>query len=146
MNKDKMLKLNLQHFAETTTYDFKKVSVIVAGIIITGFMDGESISTEKNEDDVTTHVGAGGDVTFSESSDQTGTITLTLKSTSSSLPFLKQLRESKRLFATQIVDSNNQTFRVGGNECRIVKAPARNWGNEVTGVEVAIVVADYKES
>jgi hypothetical protein len=130
----------------TTTYDFKKVSVIVDGVIITGFMDGESIAAEKSEDDVTVHVGAGGDVTYSESSNETGTITLTLKSTSSSLPYLKQLRDSKALFATQIVDSNNNTYRVGGNECRIVKAPARNWGNEVTGVELAISVADYKEA
>lgn len=131
---------------ETTTYDFKKVSVIVDGVIITGFMDGESIETEKNEDDVAAHVGAAGDVTFSETNDNTGTITLTLKQTSSSLPFLQSLRNSKRLFQTQIVDANNSEFRAGGSECRIVKPPSRTWGNEVTGTEWAIYVADYKES
>jgi hypothetical protein len=147
MNKDKLLKLNLQYFAgQTTTYDFKKVSVIVDGVIITGYMDGESIATEKNEDDVGVHVGAAGDVTFSDTNDDTGTITLTLKQTSSSLPFLKQLRDSKRIFPTQIVDANDQTFRGGGTECRIVKAPSRTWGNEVSGVEVGIAVADYKEA
>ncbi|RYI25199.1 DUF3277 family protein [Bacillus infantis] len=130
----------------TTTYDFKKVSVILDGVIVTGYMDGESISVEKNEDDVTTHVGAAGDVTFSETNDNTAVITLTLKQTSSSVPFLKTLRDSKRIFPTQIVDSNNSTFRAGGSECRIVKAPARSWGNEVTGVEYSIAVADYKES
>ncbi|MBU5214355.1 DUF3277 family protein [Bacillus sp. Gen3] len=131
---------------QTTTYDFKKVSVIVDGVIITGFMDGESIASEKNEDDVTAHVGAGGDVTFSETNDDTGTITLTLKSTSSSLPYLQSLRKAKKLFSTQVVDSNNQTYRCGGNECRIVKMPPRNWGNEVTGVEIGILVADFKEA
>ena len=74
----------------TTTYDFKKVSVIINGVFITGFMDGEPIQVEKNEDDVIPHVGAGGDVTYAESADQTGTITITLKQTSSSLPFLRQ--------------------------------------------------------
>lgn len=146
MNQNNWLKLNLQHFAETTTYDFKKVSVIVDGSIITGFMDGESIAVEKNEDDVTAHVGAAGDVTFSDTNDNTATITLTLKQTSSSLPVLDALRKSKALFATQIVDSNNNTFRAGGSDCRIVKAPARTWGNEVTGVEVQIYVADYQEA
>lgn len=146
MNEKKLLNLDLQFFGETTTYDFKKVTVIVDGVIITGFMDGDSIAAEKNEDDVNTHVGAGGDVTFSESNNNTGTITLTLKSTSSSLPFLKQLRDSKRIFPTQIVDANDQTYRVGGNECRVVRTPGRNWGSEVTGVEVSIVVADYKEA
>lgn len=129
-----------------TTYDFKKVSVVVDGVIITGYMDGDSIAVEKNEDDITTHVGAGGDVTFSEQNDDTATITLTLKQTSSSLPFLRDLRKSKRIFPTQIVDSNNDTFRCGGNECRILRAPSRNFGNEVTGVEVQIVVADYDEA
>lgn len=130
----------------TTTYDFKKVSVIVDGVFIVGFMDGEPIQVEKNEDDITPHVGAGGDVTYAESADQTGTITLTLKQTSASLPFLQRLRKSKRIFPIQIVDSNTNTYRVGGSEARIVKMPNRSWGNEVQGVEVQIHVADLTEA
>jgi hypothetical protein len=130
----------------TTTYDFKKVSVIVDGVYITGFMDGEVIQVEKNEDDVIPHVGAGGDVTYAESADQTGTITITLKQTSSSLPFLQQLRKSKRIFPIQIVDSNTNAYRVGGSEARILKMPNRSWGNEVQGVEVQIHVADLTEA
>lgn len=130
----------------TTSYDFKKVSVIVDGVIITGYMDGESISVEKNEDDITPHVGAGGDVTFAESNDNTATITLTLKSTSASLPFLDQLRRSKRIFPARIVDANGNQVRCGGTECRVMRPPSRSWGNEVTGVEVPIYVADYKET
>lgn len=129
-----------------TTYDFKKVSVIVDGVFIVGFMDGEPIQVEKNEDDITPHVGAGGDVTYAESADQTGTITLTLKQTSASLPFLQQLRKSKRIFPIQIVDSNTNTYRVGGSEARIVKMPSRSWGAEVQGVEVQIHVADLTEA
>ena len=130
----------------TTTYDFKKVSVIVDGVFIVGFMDGEPIQVEKNEDDITPHVGAGGDVTYAESADQTGTITLTLKQTSASLPFLQQLRKSKRIFPIQIVDSNTNTYRVSGSEARIVKMPSRSWGAEVQGVEVQIHVADLTEA
>lgn len=130
----------------TTTYDFKKVSVIVNGVYITGFMDGEVIQVEKNEDDVIPHVGAGGDVTYAESADKTGTITLTLKQNSASLPFLQQLRKSKRIFPIQIVDSNTNKYRVGGREARILKMPNRSWGNEVQGVEVQIHVADLTEA
>lgn len=130
----------------TTTYDFKKVSVIVDGTFIVGFMDGEPIQVEKNEDDITPHVGAGGDVTYAESADQTGTITLTLKQTSASLPFLQQLRKSKKIFPIQIIDSNNGTYRAGGSEARIVKMPSRSWGAEVQGVEVQIHVADLTEA
>lgn len=131
---------------EITSFDFKKVSVIVAGTFITGYMDGEAIQSAQNEDDVTPHVGAGGDVTFSETNDETGIITLNLKSTSSSIPILKALRDSKETFPISIVDSNDNSFRAGGNECRIVKPPERTWGPEVTGLEWQIYVADYKES
>jgi hypothetical protein len=130
---------------QTTTYDFKKVSVIANGFIVTGYMDGESISVEKNSDDVSAHVGAAGDVTFSETNDQTATITLTLKQTSPSVPLIDSLRKSKTLFPIQIVDSNN-TFRCGGTESRVLRAPTRSWGNEVTGIEVQILVADYQEA
>ncbi|WP_446662951.1 phage structural protein [Geobacillus sp. CCR] len=129
-----------------TTYDFQRVSVIVKGAYITGFMDGEVIKVEKNEDDVTPHVGADGGVTYAESADQTGTVTLTLKQTSASLPFLQQLRKSKEIFPIQIVDNNTNAYRVGGSQARIVKMPDRSWGNEVQGVEVQIHVADLTEA
>ncbi|MBA2878052.1 hypothetical protein HNR63_001106 [Anoxybacillus kamchatkensis] len=131
---------------KTKTYDFKKVSVIVNGVFIAGFMDGEPISVEKNEDDIIPHVGADGDVTYAESADKTGTITLTLKQTSASLPFLQNLRKSKKIFSIQIVDINNGAYRAGGTEARIMKMPSRSWGTEVQGVEVQIHVADLTEA
>jgi len=129
-----------------TTYDFKKVSTIVNGVYITGYMDGEPIQVEKNEDDVTAHVGADGGVTYAESADRTGTITLTLKQTSASLPYLQQLRKSKKIFPIQIIDNNTRAYRTGGSQARIIKMPSRSWGNEVQGVEVQIHVADLTEA
>lgn len=126
-------------------FDFKKVSTVVDGVIITGWMDGEVISVEKNEDDITPHVGADGEVTYAESADQTGVITLTLKQTSSSLPYLQQLRKSKKIFPIQILDVNSRAYKTGGTEARIVRMPSRSYGNEVQGVEVQIHVANLKE-
>lgn len=125
------------------TYDFKKVSVIVDGQYIVGFMDGTVITCEKNEDNIIPHVGADGEVTFAESADNTGTITLTLKQTSSSLPFLQRLATQKREFAAQVIDANGN-FKAGGTQCRILKTPSREFGSEVSGVEVQIYVADYQ--
>lgn len=126
-------------------HNFKNTIAIVDGMIITGFMDGESIATEKNEDEVSVHVGAGGDVTFNESNDDTGTVTLTLKQDSSSAPLLDSLRKSKKTFPIEINDTANNV-RVSGSRCRFVKPPARAYGPEVTGLEYAIHVADYKEA
>ncbi|MEH6943387.1 phage structural protein [Bacillus sp. JJ722] len=129
----------------TTNYDFKKVSTIVAGFIITGYMDGEPISVEKNEDDVFPHVGADGEVTYAEGADDTGIITLSLKQTSAVLPQLQELRKSKKIFPISILDSNTRTYKTGGTEARILKMPARTYGTEVQGVEVQIHVAHLKE-
>ena len=126
-----------------TTYDPKKVSLIVDGQYIVGFHDGTFLAAEKNEDNVTPHIGAQGDVTYSESADNTGTITFTVKQNSSSLQFLQRLSKRKSQFAAQIIDANDGKFKAGGTQCRILKTPGREFGAEVAGVEVQIYVADY---
>lgn len=125
------------------TFDPKKTSVIVDGKFITGFMDGTFIVSEKNEDNVIAHVGSQGDVTYTESADDTGMITLTLKQTSTSLPILQKLAKEKRSFAANVVDANDGKFKSGGTQCRILKTPSREFGSEVSGVEVQIHVSDY---
>lgn len=125
------------------SYDPKKVSVIVDGLFMVGFMDGTFVNCEKNEDNVIPHVGAHGDVTFAESADNTATITITLKHTSSSLAHLRKLSKEKRNFPVQVIDANDSKFKAGGNECRILKTPTQEFGAEVSGVEVPIYVADY---
>lgn len=125
------------------TYDPKKVSAIIDGTFIVGFMDGTFVGAEKNEDNITPHIGAQGDVTFSESADDTGTITITIKQNSSSLPFLQGLAKEKRQFAAQIIDANTGNFKAGGTQCRILKTPSREFGSEIAGVEISIYVADY---
>lgn len=127
-----------------TTHNFKNTIVIIDGVIITGFTDGDAISTSKNEDDVTAHVGAGGDVTFNESNDPTGTVTITLKQDSSSVPILDALHKSKKMFSVEVNDTGNGK-RISGSECRFSKTPDASWGNEVTGREYTILVADFKE-
>lgn len=130
----------------TTTYDFKNVTVTMAGFIVTGYMDGEPISVEKNEDDVIPHVGADGEVTYSESADQTGMITITLKQTSPVLKQIQSLRKSKEAFDISIVDNNSGKYQVGGTEARIIRMPSRSFGTEVSGVELQIHVAKLQEA
>src|SRR4051812_34676996 len=84
------------------SYDFKKVSLIVDGSFITGFMDGSPIKAEKNADNVTPHVGAAGETTYAENGDNTGMITVTVKAGSASLPKLVSLATGKREFSTSI--------------------------------------------
>lgn len=125
-------------------FDFKSTSVIVNGKFLTGFMDGTAIQAEKNEDNKIPHIGAGGDVTFSNSADNTGTITVTLKQTSPSLRDLITLSKNKTLlFPVQVIDANTNKLRCGGTKAVILKTPSIEWGSEVSGVEVQFYIADY---
>lgn len=123
-------------------YDFKKVSLIIDGHYVSGWMDGSVLSVAKNADNTIPHVGADGSVTFSNSNDKTQTITATIKQSSASLPVIVALAKGKKEFPAQIVDANTNAVRAGGTQCRILKEPDINWGAEISGVEIQIFVAD----
>ncbi len=126
------------------TFNFKNTTVIVGGIILTGYMDGTPIEAEKNEDTFSQHVGADGTVTYNESADETGTFTFSLKQDSSVLTLLERLRKSKEPFDV-LINDNKLGKRVSGTDCRFQKNAAFSRGAEVEGVEYTILAATYKE-
>ena len=127
----------------TTVYDPKKVTVIYDGMVITGFADDSMIEAEKNEDNIMPHVGVLGEVSVAINADNTGTVTLSLASTS---PFIKILAEKARantVAPLSIVDMNENGVNVGGTEAMIIKSPNVTIGKEVESQEVQFFVADY---
>lgn len=107
-----------------TTYDPKKVNVIVGGRVITGFASDGVVTLAKSEDSVTPSVGAKGDVAYSENANESGTVSLTLMSTSSSLPYLRDLEAKRRAVNVSITDANDDTaFTMNEDNCRITKMP-----------------------
>ena len=76
---------------EVASYDPKKVNLVMNGKIITGFASDSMITIARNEDTVTTQVGVKGDVAYNENANESGTITVTLMGTSSSLPYVRSL-------------------------------------------------------
>lgn len=107
-----------------TTYDPKKVNVIVGGRVITGFASDGVVTLAKSEDGVTPSVGAKGDVAYSENANESGTVSLTLMSTSSSLPYLRELEAKRRAINVSITDANDDTaFTMNEDNCRITKMP-----------------------
>lgn len=60
-------------------YDSKEVSIVFAGIPITGgFADGEFCRIEQSEQDFLTEIGTDGEVTRSKSNNQHAAVTITL--------------------------------------------------------------------
>ena len=124
-----------------TTYDPKKVNVIVGGRVITGFASDGVVTLAKSEDSVTPSVGAKGDVTYSENANESGTVSLALMSTSSSLSYLRDLEAKRRAVNVSITDANDDTaFTMNEDNCRITKMPDVARQKEQATVTVTIFV------
>lgn len=126
---------------EIASYDPKKVNVIVNGVAITGFSSDGVITITRNEDIVTTHVGAQGDVAYSENANESGNIAMTLMGTSSSLPYLRNLAVKRTALSVMISDVNDATaVNVAEEKCRLLKPPDITRAKEVGTETVNIFV------
>lgn len=107
-----------------TTYDPQKVNVIVDGRVITGFASDGVVTLTRNSDSVTPAVGAKGDVAYSENADETGTVAITLMSTSASLSYLRVLEAKRKMVTVSVQDVNdNDAFVMSCDNCRVLKMP-----------------------
>ena len=130
-----------------TTYDPTKVSLVVNGRMITGFATDSMITVARNEDMVTTAVGVQGDVTYNENANESGTMTVTLSGTSSSLPFLRDLALRRKPFSVLLVDANDDSnVYVSGDRSRITRPPDLTRAKEIGSETVTIFVPslEYK--
>ena len=124
-----------------TTYDPQKVNVIVDGRVITGFASDGVVTLTRNSDSVTPAVGAKGDVAYSVNADETGTVAITLMSTSASLSYLRGLEAKRKMVTVSVQDVNdNDAFVMSCDNCRVLKMPDANRAKEQGTVTVNIYV------
>ena len=130
---------------DVTSYDPKKVNVAVDGAIITGNASDSMITATKNEDAVTTEVGCKGDVVYSENANESGTITITLQGTSSSLPRLRSLASSRKQISVTVSDANDSDdISITAQKCRVVKMPDVSRGKTSGNVTISIFVPNLQ--
>lgn len=113
------------------TYDPKNINVIVGGVVLTGVAENTFVTAERMEDSFTEYVGAKGEVAMSETSNDTGEITVTLANTSPSVRYLNGLANRKgqaAIVPVQIVDLNDNTI-ISATEAR-VRRPANYEGSK----------------
>ena len=130
---------------DVTSYDPKKVNVAVDGAMITGYASDSMITATKNEDAVTTEVGCKGDVVYSENANESGTITITLQGTSSSLPRLRSLASSRKQISVTVSDANDSDdISITAQKCRVVKMPDVSRGKTSGNVTISIFVPNLQ--
>ncbi len=122
-----------------TNYDPRKVSVVVDGRIVTGFADSSMITIARSEDIVSTSVGTQGDVVYSESANRSGTLTMSLQSTSASLVWLKNIAKSRKEISVVITDASQTPAEVtNASRCRITRIPDNKKEKTAGSVDVTI--------
>ena len=126
---------------EVASYDPKKVNLVMNGKIITGFASDSMITIARNEDTVTTQVGVKGDVAYNENANESGTITVTLMGTSSSLPYVRSLALKRKEVSVMIVDANDSaSVNVAEEHCRVIKTTDITRAKEIGSESVSIFV------
>ena len=126
---------------EVASYDPKKVNLVMNGKIITGFASDSMITIARNEDTVTTKVGVKGDVAYNENANESGSITVTLMGTSSSLENVRSLALKRKEVSVMIVDANDSaSVNVAEERCRVIKPPDITRAKEIGSESVSIFV------
>lgn len=122
-----------------TNYDPAKVSVVVSGLVITGFAESSVVTVARNEDIVTPTVGSQGDVVYSENANQSATITMVLQSTSASVYKLRQMARNRQEVDVVISDvSNDGGELLSAVRCRITKVPDSKKEKVVSSLDITI--------
>ncbi|ASS66376.1 MULTISPECIES: phage protein [unclassified Paenibacillus] len=128
---------------EGTTYDAKDVSVIAAGVYLTGFAE-DLVSVAKDEENWTTTVGAQGDVVRSRVNNSLSTITLTLQATSPSVAYLDGLANSGKLFPVSVAYNGTPKETASASQAYVKKPADREYGSESGEREFEIQCLDMQ--
>ena len=128
--------------ANITQYNAKDCVITVNNTYITGLGE-DMVSGEKDEENISTQVGAQGDVVVNEVNNDLGTITLTVQGTSPQKKFLLDLCKTKEMFSIWV---NNKSIgeRMGGSKAMMKKTPTLEQGAELADREFEMQVFDFQ--
>ena len=122
-------------------FDPEKISLIVAGAKVTGYADGSKVSAEHNKDAVTPTTGIQGDTVYALNADRSGTIKFTLFGSSASPVRLRRLAQDRAQVAVTLRNANDDGgFIISHQDCRILKVPKFEGGDDSGSIEVSIYV------
>lgn len=126
------------------TYDPSKVTLVIAGNIISGFHDGSFIQVSRDEDTWLRTVGADGRVARARNLNKMGIVTFTLQQGSPSNSICSALANTDDLTgvppgAFQIIDQNGTT-NLSGDETFFLKPADVEFAKEVSGRQWSLCV------
>lgn len=128
-------------------YSASRVIVIVGGVIVTGFGEGDFITATYDEDRYMTKAGADGEVGVAENTNMMGTVEITVSSTSAANGQLSELfnlgiRGSKfKTVPVRVTDLSGNSV-IEASNAWIKTPPDFTYGKEITERVWTLGVAD----
>jgi len=136
-----------------TTYDPTKLTVIVGGVIVSGFIDGDFITAKRDEDLYMKRVGADGHVARARNGNKSGSIEIKLLQSSPAVNELSALValdnflfDGDILIPIQIVSPGDGAELVVSTQSWLKSAPEIVFGKEVGERSFIFDCADLKLS
>jgi hypothetical protein len=121
------------------TYDPEKVSVIIGGLTMSGFADGDFVKIAPQDADLyKIHVGAHGEMARTKNSNKVGFVTFTLKATSPSNKILDAMKNSPTPVPVMVKDSSDSAFIASAANGWVNKQPEVSRGSEEAKIEWVI--------
>ncbi len=126
------------------TYDPQKLTLVIAGNIISGWGEGSFVTVSRDEDTWLAVVGSDGRVARARNANKKGIITFTLLQTAPSNNVCSSLHNLDELTgvpagAAQLIDQLGGTV-ISGDECFFLKPAEVEYDKEITGREWTLVV------
>ena len=132
--------------AKPDYYDPKKVQLVIAGLTITGFADGDKIKAEPvTKEDMKSFVGIDGDVVFAKVNDDRYTVTFTLYEESPSNKVLGAMSKVPTSFPVMIKNTSAGKYLGGGTGSRIMDKPSITFGTDSPKREWKVLVPNYSD-
>lgn len=132
------------------TYDFSQSVIIVDGIILSNFSDGDCVIVRASEDYYTTRVGTDGGVARARNSNRMGEFEFRLLQTSGSNDFLSALinindlaNGGNKSFAISVTDLSGRSGAVA-TQCWIKTIPEMILGQEISERVWVFTAADLR--
>jgi len=136
-----------------TTYDPTKLTVIVGGVIVSGFIDGDFITAKRDEDLYMKRVGADGHVARARNGNKSGSIEIKLLQSSPAVNELSELValdnflfDGDILIPIQIVSPGDGAELVVSTQSWLKTPPEIVFGKEVGERSFLFDCADLKLS
>lgn len=139
--------------ANTSTYDPTRLTVIVGGVIVSGFSDGDYITAKRDEDLYMKRVGADGHVARARNGNKSGTIEIKLLQGSPAVAQLSALValdnflfDGDVIIPISIVSPGDGAELVSSTQSWLKTAPEMVFGKEVGERSFVFDCADLKLS